>query len=91
VYVFSGDFGYDILEDYDTTAGNNDIIRFADINNVDALAFTRSGNDLFITKRNTNNKVRINRYFSSAAYEIEQVKLSTGQALNKADIARLVK
>ncbi|MFC4779497.1 Type 1 glutamine amidotransferase-like domain-containing protein [Paenibacillus sp. GCM10023252] len=80
-YLYSGSFGYDYVEDYDTSSSDVDVMIFKDFNASQAV-FTRSSDDLIISftgaGSSTSNKVRILDYFYSTNYEVEQIKFKDG-------------
>ncbi|WNR46109.1 Type 1 glutamine amidotransferase-like domain-containing protein [Paenibacillus roseipurpureus] len=80
-YLFTGSFGYDYVDDYDTNSSNSDTIIFTDLNSSQAT-FTRSVDDLIITFSGTgsspSNKVKIIDYFYTWKSEIENIKFADG-------------
>lgn len=83
-YVFSGEFGYDYLEDYDTSYGT-DVARFEDVRST-GVTFSRSGSHLLITVTGTARRVKILSYFYSQAYRVEELQFADGVTLRFADV-----
>jgi len=88
-YVFSGDFGYDYVEDYDRAYGS-DVVRFEQVRS-NAVSWSRSGNHLVISVTGSANRVKILDYFYSQAYRIEQIQFADGVTLRYADVASRVR
>ena len=85
-YQFSKGDGSDFLQDYDTTAGNIDVVLFTDVRSTDITSVTQSGTDL-ILKYGVNDQLLVNFYFGSPAnFLIEQFKFSDGVTWGITDI-----
>ena len=85
-YQFSKGDGSDFLQDFDTTAGNTDVVLFTDVRSTEITAVTQSGTDL-ILKYGISDQLLVNFYFSSPAnFAIEQFKFSDGVTWGSADI-----
>ena len=85
-YQFSKGDGSDFIQDYDTTAGNIDVVLFTDVRSTEITSVTQSGTDL-ILKYGVSDQLLINYYFSSPAnFLIEQFKFSDGVTWVVADI-----
>jgi Ca2+-binding RTX toxin-like protein len=89
-YVFSRGDGQDSLYDYDTTAGNHDILQFGEGIAAEDLWFTRQGSHLTVRLLHSQDTVSVSNWFSNTAYQIEAFKLSDGSALYKDQIQTLV-
>ena len=77
IYKFAKGSGVDRISDYDTTAGNNDVVEFVDVKSTEITALERDRYDL-ILKYGTADQITVANYFSSADNMIEQFKFSDG-------------
>ncbi|MFO0107423.1 MAG: calcium-binding protein [Burkholderiales bacterium] len=84
-YRFAVGAGVDRIMDYDTTAGNTDVVTFAGVASTALTALERKGNDLVI-KYGTSDQLTVREYFSSAGYTIEQFKFSDDVTWDEAAI-----
>ncbi|HHW4680776.1 MAG TPA: calcium-binding protein, partial [Xylella taiwanensis] len=76
-YEFAIGSGVDRIYEQDSTAGNTDVVRFADVASTALTALERKGNDLVI-KYGANDQLTINNYFIAPDYKVEQFKFSDG-------------
>ena len=89
-YRFSKGDGQDSVSDYDTTAGNNDIIEFTDVKSSEVTGLNRVVYDLVLSY-GVNDQVSIRNYFHpdptyAAGSRIEQFKFSDGVVWTDAQI-----
>ncbi|MFN5938855.1 MAG: calcium-binding protein, partial [Polaromonas sp.] len=84
-YRFAVGAGVDRIRDYDTTAGNTDVVSFDGVASTELTALERKGSDLII-KYGTNDQLTVDKYFDSAGYRIEQFKFSDGVTWDEAAI-----
>ena len=76
-YVFSGQFGHDVVIDYDLENSTNiDTLWFKDVSSVQDLVFRRSNGDLVISTADNNQSVSVRNHFSNQPNnsQIEQIK-----------------
>ena len=76
-YVFSGQFGHDVVIDYDLENSTNiDTLWFKDVSSVQDLVFRRSNGDLVISTADNTQSVSVRNHFlnQSNNSQIEQIK-----------------
>lgn len=76
-YVFSGQFGHDVVIDYDLENSTNiDTLWFKDVSSVQDLVFRRSNGDLVISTADNTQSVSVRNHFlnHSNNSQIEQIK-----------------
>ncbi|MCD8455313.1 calcium-binding protein [Xylella taiwanensis] len=91
-YRFASGSGVDRIEDYDTTAGNSDVVRFADVASTALTALERKGNDLVI-RYGSSDQLTVSNYFNpyTSGYKVEQFMFSDGVTWDDAAIkARVI-
>ena len=84
-YVFAKGSGYDSVSDYDTTAGNSDILQFTDVASTDVTSVLRISNNLYL-RYGATDQVMISNYFNSNPFEIERFEFADGVSWTEADI-----
>ena len=89
-YLFSRTDGKDSLYDYDTTAGNQDVLSFDQSVASDQLWFRRSGSNLEVSVIGTTDSVTIQNWYSGSAYRVEQFKAADGKTLLDSQVQSLV-
>ena len=77
IYRFARGSGVDRISDYDTTAGNNDVMEVVDVESTEITALERNCYDL-ILKYGTDDQITVENYFSGVDYRVEQLKFSNG-------------
>ncbi|WP_445324192.1 calcium-binding protein [Paenibacillus sp. FSL R7-0297] len=86
-YLFGRGFGQDTIVDYDGTAGNTDVIRFAAEVKPDDITVRRSGSSLELLINSTNDKLTVANYFEpSGKYIVESVQFADGTVWNEAAV-----
>lgn len=86
IYLFAKGAGADVIQDYDTTTGNTDVVRFADVASSELAAIERTGNDLII-QYGVSDQITIRDYFSSdIGYRVEQFEFGDGVIWDEATI-----
>uniref|UniRef100_UPI0027D29524 calcium-binding protein n=1 Tax=Acinetobacter sp. YH18001 TaxID=2601197 RepID=UPI0027D29524 len=84
-YIFTRNFGHDIISNYDNSANRQDIIQFTDGLVQSDFTFRRISNDLVIRSHNGENSITVQNYFQAdalGAYRIDQIKFSDGTVLD---------
>ncbi|MDR2875602.1 MAG: hypothetical protein LBV44_06715, partial [Methylobacillus sp.] len=89
-YLFGLGSGTDTLIDYDTTAGNTDVLSFGTGVSADQLWFQRSGNNLVVSIIGTTDSMTISNWYSGNAYHVEQFKTADGKTLADTQVQNLV-
>ncbi|STR00259.1 Cyclolysin [Kingella potus] len=92
-YVFGKGFGQDRINNYDTSVGRKDIVRFADGQKQSDFHFTRSSNDLVIYAKNGSDRLTVLNYFEedgNSAYRIDSIEFADGGRLNVEAVKALV-
>lgn len=86
-YLFGRGYGQDTINDYDSAAGNVDVLRLNVL--ASEIGALRSGNNLIITINGTNDKVTVRDYFTSTTYRVEQIQFADGAVWTYADVYAL--
>lgn len=89
-YGFSRGGGHDTINNHDTGADSNDILRMGPGIHLDQLSFQHTGNDLVIGINGTNDTVTITGWFADATNKLDGIKLASGDTLNTSQIENLV-
>jgi len=89
-YRFARGDGADVVNDYDSTAGNSDQLQFASGIDANQLWLTRNGNHLDVSVIGTTDKVTIENWYSGSAYHVEQLRSGDGQRLLDTQVEALV-
>ncbi|WP_236598189.1 calcium-binding protein [Alicycliphilus denitrificans] len=89
-YLFGRDSGADTISDYDTTAGNTDVLSIGEGVSADQLWFRRVGSNLEVSIIGTLDKSTISNWYSGSEYHIEQFKTADGKLLLSSQMASLV-
>lgn len=89
-YIFGLGSGTDTIIDTDSTAGNVDTISVATGVAKEQLWFSKSGNDLVMSIISTGDKSIVKDWYLGSQNQIEQIKLSNGNALLNTDVQKLV-
>jgi Ca2+-binding RTX toxin-like protein len=77
-YVFARGTGVDRISDFDTTAGNLDVVHFQDVDSDEVVSLERNGNDL-VLRYGMADQLTVVSYFSiTPGYKIEQFEFSDG-------------
>ncbi|VEI47297.1 iron-regulated protein FrpC [Actinobacillus equuli] len=78
-YIFSGDFGHDVVADKGAKS-DFDLIRFTDLN-ANEVTFSLKGSNLFITDTtDEGNYIEVVNYLNDGANSIEQFDFKDGSA-----------
>jgi len=77
-YLFNRGIGQDIINEYDSTAGNVDTVRLGADISVDDITFSRSGNDLVLSINGTTDQLTIQGWGYGNDYRIERVEFADG-------------
>ncbi|WP_152551260.1 calcium-binding protein [Schinkia azotoformans] len=86
VYLFGRDSGQDTIYDYDSTAGNTDIIRIAEGTTSSNVVVKRKGDHLELSIEGTLDKLTIQNYFYHDYYKIEKIEFADGTVWDTAFI-----
>ncbi len=89
-YVFGRGSNADIINDYDSTAGNTDLLSVGADVAANQLWFRRVGSDLEVSIIGTSDKSTVSNWYSNNAYHIEQFKTSDGRMLLDTQVENLV-
>ena len=89
-YRFSRGDGVDTIWDSDATAGNADVLSLGANVAVDQLWLARTGNDLRVSIIGTTDNVTVKNWYAGGQYRIEQLQLSSGEALVESSVQNLV-
>lgn len=89
-YIFERGYGADIVHDYDTAAGNTDVLNFGSDIASSQLWFRQVNNDLEVSVIGSTDKATITNWYSGSAYHVEQFKTGDGKLLTDANVDALV-
>jgi Ca2+-binding RTX toxin-like protein len=90
LYLFGRGSGQDKINDYDTTAGNSDKVKFGSgVNPID-LIFLKDGNDLKAQIYNSSDILTIQNQNYSSAYQVEVFEASDGMRLVSSYVGQLI-
>ncbi|AKJ26844.1 alkaline phosphatase [Caldimonas brevitalea] len=80
----------DTVSDYDTLAGNTDVVQVGPNVAIDQIWFRRVGSDLEVSIIGTTDKTTIGGWYSASAYQVEQFKTADGKMLLNTQVNALV-
>jgi Ca2+-binding RTX toxin-like protein len=89
-YLFTPGAGADTLSDYDTTAGNTDLLSFGTGITAEQLWFRQVGSNLEVSLLGTSDRMTITNWYSGSAYHVEQFRTADGQTLLDTQVQALV-
>ncbi|WP_425806719.1 calcium-binding protein [Desulfitobacterium sp. Sab5] len=89
-YVFGRGDGLDTINEYDSTVGNVDVLRFLEGVNPSDITLKRNSSNLEVYITSTSDKLVISNYFSNDAYKIEQIRFHDGTLWDSAAIKQIV-
>lgn len=90
LYLFGPGSGADLLNDYDYTAGNTDVLSVGAGVAADQIWLRRIGSDLEVSIIGTGDKTTIANWYSGSAYHVEQFKIADGKVLLDSQVDALV-
>ena len=85
-YRFARDDGQDTINNYDSTAGNLDVIKFAEGITPDDVQVLNSNGTLILKIKETTDQVTVANHFSTPSYAIEEIHFADGTVWEKAQI-----
>ena len=88
-YHFTAGDGLDLINDYDSTAGNLDRVLFDGRSLADLVALERRGNDL-VFEVGAGDRVTVGNHFTGASYRVEQFVFNDASLDDAAIKARVV-
>jgi Ca2+-binding RTX toxin-like protein len=89
-YLFGRGSGADTVSDYDSTAGNTDLLSIGTGVATNQLWFRRVGADLEVSIIGGTDKSTFSNWYSGSAYHVEQFKTSDGKMLLDSQVDALV-
>ncbi|MFJ4375085.1 calcium-binding protein [Pseudomonas japonica] len=87
-YLFYRGMGQDTIHEFDSTPGNNDVIRLAAGITADDIVLTREYSELVLSINGTTDSMKIYDYLD-ANYKVEQVIFADGSVWTVDDLKRL--
>ncbi len=90
IYMFCGGGGADRISEYDTTAGNTDLLSIGAGVSAEQLWFRKLGSDLEISIIGTADRVTVANWYGGAAYQVEKIGLADGHVLLASQVNNLV-
>jgi Ca2+-binding RTX toxin-like protein len=90
LYLFGRGYGQDTINDYDTTSGNTDNVKFnSGLNPID-LIFVNNLNNLNIQLYNGSDQLTVQNQNLSSAYQVETFEASNGRRLVSSYVGQLI-
>jgi Ca2+-binding RTX toxin-like protein len=89
IYRFGLGDGQDLISDYDSLSGNQDVMQLDGIAS-DQLWFSKNGNNLDIAVIGSSDQVSIQNWYSGQSYHVEQFKTADGKTLLDSQVQALV-
>ncbi|WP_269633963.1 calcium-binding protein [Pelomonas sp. BJYL3] len=89
-YRFGLGYGLDTIQENDSTAGVKDIVAFANGVAKADVQFTRSGNDLVVSIRNTTDKLTVTNWYLGGQYQVEEFRFVDGAVVTASQAQGLV-
>ncbi|MFI3045116.1 calcium-binding protein [Pseudomonas coronafaciens] len=77
-YLFYRGAGQDWISDYDSTAGNLDVIKIAENLTPADIQLSRSTYDLYVGIAGATDKLTVSGWFSNSSSQVEQIQFSDG-------------
>ncbi|AAY38108.1 hemolysin-type calcium-binding protein [Pseudomonas syringae] len=77
-YLFYRGAGQDWISDYDSSAGNLDVIRVSDSLTPADIQLSRSAYDLYVGIAGSADKLTVSGWFSNTSTQVEQIQFSDG-------------
>ncbi|SFN07148.1 calcium-binding protein [Nitrosomonas communis] len=80
-YLFAAGEGNTSINNYDTSAGRHDVLRFLEGINPGEVAVTRDSSNLYLTLSGTSEKITVSNYFyqdATSAYVLNAIEFSDG-------------
>ncbi|KPX29379.1 MULTISPECIES: calcium-binding protein [Pseudomonas syringae group] len=77
-YLFYRGAGQDWISDYDSTAGNLDVIKIAENLTSADIQLSRSTYDLYVGIAGATDKLTVSGWFSNSSTQVEQIQFSDG-------------
>ncbi|MDR2032902.1 MAG: hypothetical protein LBP86_11820, partial [Azoarcus sp.] len=84
--------GQDTISEYDTTAGNHDVIEFAEGIAAGDVRVTRSGDNLVLSlEGSTTDRITVQYHFyNGSAYAVEEIRFADGTTWDTEDVLEIV-
>ena len=89
-YVMGRGYDADIVQEYDSTVGNTDVLQFMSGVAADQVWFRHLGNDLEVSIIGTNDRATVQNWYLGSQYHVEQFKTSDGKTLLDSKVQDLV-
>jgi Ca2+-binding RTX toxin-like protein len=89
-YLFGRGSGADVINEYDTTAGNADLLSIGAGVAASQLWLRRVGSDLELSIIGTSDKSTLKNWYAGSAYHVEQFKTADGKKLLDTQVDVLV-
>ncbi|MBN8474837.1 calcium-binding protein [Sulfuritalea sp.] len=86
-YLFGNGSGQDYVSDYDSTAGNIDIVRLAAGIGPEHVTVTRDLYSLYLSLNNGADRLTLSNWFSGNAYQVERVEFADGTVWGAEELA----
>ena len=91
IYLFAAGDGNTTINNYDTSAGHNDVLRFASGINPTGVLATRLGDDLKLTLQSTGEIITVQNHFSSnGLYTLNAVEFTDGTVWSSTALASMI-
>ncbi|WP_271466428.1 putative Ig domain-containing protein [Paracidovorax valerianellae] len=89
-YWLGRGYGFDTIQENDTTSGNQDIAKFGGDISSRQLWFRKSGNHLEVSVIGTSDKFTVSDWYSGAKNQVERFEAGDGKSLTNSQVQNLV-
>ncbi|MDV6345102.1 calcium-binding protein, partial [Nitrosomonas sp. Is37] len=92
-YLFAAGDGNTSIDNYDTSAGRYDVLRFLEGINPSDVVITRDTHNLYLTLQSTGEKITVSNYFyqdAASAWVLDAVEFSDGTSWDIAAVKQMV-
>ena len=89
IYLFGRGDGHDTLRDQDGSPTQQDTVQLGAGIAPSDIKLVRSGNELYLAIKDTDDSLRIEGFFYDATYQLSQVRFADGTVWTPADIVRM--
>jgi Ca2+-binding RTX toxin-like protein len=90
IYLFGTGSGQDNINNYDTSAGSMDVLRFTDGVSIEQLWFRKNGSSLDVSIIGTTDKATVSSWYSGSNYRLDQFQTTDGRTLLDGQVQNLV-
>ncbi|VXC38386.1 hypothetical protein PSEUDO8BK_70040 [Pseudomonas sp. 8BK] len=89
-YLFGINSDQDTINNYDTSAGSVDVMRFTEGVSIEQLWFRKNGSSLDVSIIGTTDKATVSSWYSGSNYRLDQFQTTDGRTLLDGQVQNLV-